>query len=105
MLFIRQGKVLGSRSYFPKVSAGTELVEVVQTFIGQFYLQINQMRLFPDKILTNVMLPEKVLLSTLLSNQADKKFKFRHIHVAIALAILKLARTNATTALVIKLSQ
>ncbi|MCW2483631.1 excinuclease ABC subunit UvrC, partial [Candidatus Symbiopectobacterium sp. NZEC135] len=39
VLFIRQGKVLGSRSYFPKVPAGTELAEVVQTFVGQFYLQ------------------------------------------------------------------
>ncbi len=39
VLFFRQGKVLGSRSYFPKVPANTSLDEVVQTFIGQFYLQ------------------------------------------------------------------
>jgi excinuclease ABC subunit C len=39
VLFIRQGKVLGSRSYFPKVPGGTELGEVVETFVGQFYLQ------------------------------------------------------------------
>ena len=36
VLFIRQGKVLGSRSYFPKVPGGTELGEVVETFVGQF---------------------------------------------------------------------
>ncbi len=35
VLFIRQGKVLGSRSYFPKVPGGTELGEVVETFVGQ----------------------------------------------------------------------
>ncbi|MDX7018583.1 UvrB/UvrC motif-containing protein, partial [Klebsiella aerogenes] len=34
VLFFRQGKVLGSRSYFPKVPANTSLDEVVQTFIG-----------------------------------------------------------------------
>ena len=39
VLFIRQGKVLGSRSYFPKVPGGTDMSEVVQTFVGQFYLQ------------------------------------------------------------------
>jgi excinuclease ABC subunit C len=44
VLFIRQGKVLGSRSYFPKVPGGTELGEVVETFVGQFYLQGSQMR-------------------------------------------------------------
>lgn len=31
VLFIRQGKVLGSRSYFPKVPGGTDMSEVVQT--------------------------------------------------------------------------
>ena len=40
VLFIRQGKVLGSRSYFPKVPGGTELGEVVETFVGQFYIPI-----------------------------------------------------------------
>lgn len=38
VLFIRQGKVLGSRSYFPKVPADTPLDEVVQSFLLQFYL-------------------------------------------------------------------
>ncbi len=38
VLFIRQGKVLGSRSYFPKVPADTQLDEVVQSFLLQFYL-------------------------------------------------------------------
>ncbi len=47
VLFIRQGKVLGSRSYFPKVPGGTELSEVVETFVGQFYLQGSQMRTLP----------------------------------------------------------
>lgn len=36
VLFIRLGKVLGSRSYFPKVPTGTELSEVVQTLLGSF---------------------------------------------------------------------
>jgi excinuclease ABC subunit C len=49
VLFIRQGKVLGSRSYFPKVPGGTELGEVVETFVGQFYLQGSQMRTLPGR--------------------------------------------------------
>ena len=36
VLFIRQGKVLGSRSYFPKVPGGTELGEVVETLSASF---------------------------------------------------------------------
>jgi excinuclease ABC subunit C len=47
VLFIRQGKILGSRSYFPKVPGGTDMSEVVQTFVGQFYLQGSQIRTLP----------------------------------------------------------
>lgn len=40
VLFIRQGKVLGSRSYFPKVPGGTEIGEVVQTFSANFTCRV-----------------------------------------------------------------
>jgi excinuclease ABC subunit C len=59
VLFIRQGKVLGSRSYFPKVPGGTELGEVVETFVGQFYLQGSQMRTLPGEILLDFNLGDK----------------------------------------------
>ena len=63
VLFIRQGKVLGSRSYFPKVPGGTELGEVVETFVGQFYLQGSQMRTLPSEILLDFNLDVKTLLA------------------------------------------
>ncbi|MFV2469274.1 excinuclease ABC subunit C, partial [Escherichia coli] len=44
VLFIRQGKVLGSRSCFPKVPGGTELCEVVDTCVGPWSVQGSQMR-------------------------------------------------------------
>ena len=44
VMFIRQGKVLGNRSYFPKVPANTDLSELTATFVGQFYLQGHQGR-------------------------------------------------------------
>lgn len=49
VLFIRHGQVLGSRSYFPRVPAGTTLAEVLQTFVGQFYLQGSQIRTLPGR--------------------------------------------------------
>ncbi len=67
VLFIRQGKVLGSRSYFPKVPNGTELGEVVETFVGQFYLQGSQMRTLPGEILLDFNLGDKTLLADSLS--------------------------------------
>lgn len=105
VLFIRQGKVLGSRSYFPKVPNGTELAEVVQTFVGQFYLQGSQARTLPTDILLDFTLPEKDLLSDSLTGLAGRKVSIQSKPRGDRARYLKLARTNASTALVSKLSQ
>nr|WP_269474208.1 excinuclease ABC subunit UvrC [Serratia ureilytica] len=105
VLFIRQGKVLGSRSYFPKVPCGTDMSEVVQTFVGQFYLQGSQARTLPGEILLDFSLPEKDLLAESLSELAGRKIQIQSKPRGDRARYLKLARTNAATALTTKLSQ
>ncbi|MGV3346252.1 excinuclease ABC subunit UvrC [Enterobacteriaceae bacterium LUAb1] len=105
VLFIRQGNVLGSRSYFPKVPAGTELAEVVQTFVGQFYLQGSDVRTLPNDILLDFTLPESELLSASLSDIVGRRVRIQSKPRGDRARYLKLARTNAATALVTKLTQ
>jgi excinuclease ABC subunit C len=105
VLFIRQGKILGSRSYFPKVPSGTELSEVVQTFVGQFYLQGSQIRTLPGEILLDFTLPEKDILSDSISELAGRKVNIQTRPRGDRARYLKLAKTNAQTALITKLSQ
>ncbi|POW57581.1 excinuclease ABC subunit C [Candidatus Pantoea alvi] len=105
VLFIRQGKVLGSRSYFPKVPADTELAEVVQTFVGQFYLQGSEARTLPGDILLDFDLPERELLSASLSELAGRHVAIQSKPRGDRARYLKLARTNAATALTTRLSQ
>ena len=105
VLFIRQGKVLGSRSYFPKVPGGTELGEVVETFVGQFYLQGSQMRTLPSEILLDFNLDDKTLLADSLSELAGRRVNVQTKPRGDRARYLKLARTNAATALTTKLSQ
>lgn len=105
VLFIRQGKVLGSRSYFPKVPNGTELAEVVQTFVGQFYLQGSQARTLPADILLDFQLPEKELLADSLTELAGRRIAIQSKPRGDRARYLKLARTNAATALVTRLAQ
>ncbi|MDY0925340.1 excinuclease ABC subunit UvrC [Pantoea trifolii] len=105
VLFIRQGKVLGSRSYFPKVPADTELTEVVQTFVGQFYLQGSEARTLPAEILLDFNLPERELLAESLSVLAGRKVNIQSKPRGDRARYMKLARTNAATALITKLSQ
>lgn len=105
VLFIRQGKVLGSRSYFPKVPANTELSEVIQTFVGQFYLQGSELRTLPGDILLDFALPEIELLNESLSQLAGRRITLQSKPRGDRARYLKLARTNAATALKTKLGQ
>nr|WP_225622565.1 excinuclease ABC subunit UvrC [Musicola keenii] len=105
VLFIRQGQVLGSRSYFPKVPGGTALGEVVQTFVGQFYLQGSGARTLPSDVLLDFSLPDLQLLAESLSTIAGRKISIQCKPRGDRARYLKLARTNAHTALVTKLSQ
>ncbi|ADM41949.1 excinuclease ABC subunit UvrC [Edwardsiella piscicida] len=105
VLFIRQGQVLGSRSYFPRVPAGTTLAEVLQTFVGQFYLQGSQMRTLPGEILIDFALPDRQLLADSISELAGRRIHIQSQPRGDRARYLKLARTNASTALNSKLSQ
>lgn len=105
VLFIRQGKVLGSRSYYPKVPGGTDLAEVVQTFVGQFYLQGSEARTLPGEILLDFLLPERELLADSLSELAGRRIQIQSKPRGDRARYLKLARTNAATALTTRLSQ
>ncbi|QIG05863.1 excinuclease ABC subunit UvrC [Proteus sp. ZN5] len=102
VLFFRQGKVLGSRSYFPKVPANTPIDEVVQTFIGQFYLQGSAIRTLPTEILLDFNLEDKAILSESISSIAGRKIQIQTKPRGDRARYLKLARTNAATALASK---
>ncbi|MBG2877434.1 excinuclease ABC subunit UvrC [Proteus alimentorum] len=102
VLFFRQGKVLGSRSYFPKVPANTSIDEVVQTFIGQFYLQGSAIRTLPTEILLDFNLEDKAILAESISSIAGRKIQIQTKPRGDRARYLKLARTNAATALASK---
>lgn len=105
VLFIRQGKVLGSRSYFPKVPANTDIAEVVQTFVGQFYLQGSEVRTLPAQILLDFDLAELSVLAETLTQIAGRKINLQTAPRGSRAQFLKLARTNAASALKNKLLQ
>lgn len=105
VLFIRQGKVLGSRGYFPGVPPGTGADEVVETFVGQFYLHGSRARALPGEILLDFDLRDKVLLADSLSEMAGRRVNIQTRPRGDRARYLKLARTNAATALAARLLQ
>ncbi|WP_025289105.1 excinuclease ABC subunit UvrC [Bibersteinia trehalosi] len=105
ILFVRQGKVLGNRSYFPKVPNYTELAELSDTFIGQFYLQMNQHRTIPNQIVIDQKMSEKSALEAVLTEQAGHKVTISDKVRGEKSRYLALAHTNAVAALNLQLKQ
>ncbi|MCS3454296.1 excinuclease ABC subunit C [Aeromonas sp. BIGb0405] len=99
VLFIRQGKVLGSRSYFPKVPADTDLDEVVQSFLLQFYLSGQGGRQIPSEVLLDVALEDEALIADTLSQTAGYKVRVQSRTRAERARFIKLAAINAQSAL------
>ncbi|MEL6116609.1 excinuclease ABC subunit UvrC [Photobacterium sp. SP02] len=104
-LFIRQGKVLGSRSYFPRMPAETDMNEVITSFISQFYFNQAEGRTIPSVILVSESLgDEQAALSAALTEVAGRKVELRSQARGYRARYLKLAQTNALTALTSKLN-
>ncbi len=71
-LFIRSGRILGSRSYFPKPRLEESSAEVLHSFISQFYLSGTTQDM-PREIIVSENVPEQDLLREALQAIAGRK--------------------------------
>ncbi|WP_097357016.1 excinuclease ABC subunit UvrC [Candidatus Enterovibrio escicola] len=100
VLFFRQGKILGSKNYFPTMPVDTEVFELASSFIGQFYLNQVDRRTIPSHIVINQDLGEELdLLEKSLSKISRRKVCLQSKPRGVRAQFLKLALTNATSAL------
>ena len=104
VLFIRQGQVLGSRSYYPKVPNASSADEVFSAFISQFYLSGANGRVIPKQILISQALEEQAEMAAALSEYAKYKVVISENVRADRAGFLRLACTNAQSALTSQLS-
>lgn len=101
--FIRDNKLLGSKSFFPKVPAESSPEEVLQSFILQFYLAGNKS--IPKQIILPQAIEDQESIESVLSQQAGRKIRFFKGAREEKKRYLKLANTNAETALETKQNQ
>ncbi len=104
ILFIREGKVFGSRSYFPDVPKRTSIQEVLHAFLSQYYLNADIQRTVPSEILVSELFEEYKAVETAISKFTNKNVKFKFNVRSERFNFLKLAQTNATNAVKTKLS-
>ncbi|WP_367988841.1 excinuclease ABC subunit UvrC [Vibrio sp. NTOU-M3] len=105
ILMIRQGKVLGSRSHFPKIPNNTSRQEVFHSFLSQYYLSHNEARTIPTRIILNDGLVDDALpLQEALAGIAGRKIHFHIEPTGTRGRYLKLSNTNALTAITTKIN-
>ncbi|WP_114764236.1 excinuclease ABC subunit UvrC [Vibrio rhodolitus] len=105
ILMIRQGKVLGSRSHFPKIPNNTTKQEVFYSFLSQYYLSHNEARTVPTRIILNDgLLDDTASIQEALSSIAGRKVQFHVNPTGTRARYLKLSNTNALTAITTKIN-
>jgi len=105
ILMIRQGKVLGSRSHFPKIPVNTTQEEVFDSFLNQYYLNHSDATTIPGRIILNEgLLEDSAPLRNALQQVAGRKITFHVNPTGIRARYLKLSNTNALSAITTKIN-
>lgn len=98
LLFIREGRLLGHKHFFPTTEGPVDKVEVLEAFLEHYYLG-DQVTFVPKHILVNQSLNHSAALSACISNHIAKTVSIQQPKRGDRLQWLKLAETNANSAL------
>lgn len=93
VLFVRGGRVLGSKAFHPKVSVEDSPSSVLSAFIAQWY--IGSPREIPNHVIISDELEDQDCLEEALREQRGKKVQISHRVKGERQGWLKLAVTNA----------
>ena len=103
VMFIREGQLLGSKAYFPKVPNTADEQEVFESFFLQFYLAGN--KVIPKQIVLSNTLSDENAIADVLASEAGHKVHFFKGAREEKRKYLQLAQSNAQTALDAQYSQ
>lgn len=73
VMYIRGGRLLGNKTYFPRLKIAADEATVLDAFIPQFYLSTRKERTIPRELIVNARLEHKTLLQTELEKVAGHK--------------------------------
>jgi excinuclease ABC subunit C len=91
VIFLRGGRSLGSRNYFPRNARGASDDEVVRAFLLQFYGE----REPPKEILVNRPVPDAGEIAAMLTERAGRKIRIKWRLRADRARWVEMAETNA----------
>ncbi len=95
LLYIRHGRILGSRSFYPKIPLATSREEIIAEFIPRNYLEGGSATDIPKELLVGVDLNDKDLLEQALTESAQRKVLIKNAHRSTRKKWLELASRTA----------
>ncbi|MDR6840516.1 excinuclease ABC subunit UvrC [Pseudoxanthomonas sacheonensis] len=100
LLAFRDGRNLGTRSFFPKTNGEDSAAEVLSAFVSQYYAEQTP----PQEIVLDREIPDAALIETALSAAAERKVQLKWNVRGERAGYLQLATRNAEITLASELS-
>ena len=104
MLYVRQGRILGSRSYYPKAPLAEQVTELLEEFLPHLYLNGGSRPDLPKEILLNAPIEGADALSDALQTRVGRKIEVRDSVRGFRAKWLQLAQRTAEQNLAGKLA-
>ena len=104
ILFIRKGRIIGTRSYFSSINYDDEDNNPLNAFISQFYLSDTRAGMYPKEIITATEVTDKESLIKAIKKVAQRDVVFLTNVRTERAKYLKLAEENAKASLLAKLA-
>jgi excinuclease ABC subunit C len=104
VLFVRDRKILGSKTYHPKIPQGTDPEDVLPAFLLQFYLNGISGQAIPRDIVLGQELDDADAIAEAIGRLAERKVNLLAVKRGEKARYLSLAEKNAKTACDSKLS-
>jgi excinuclease ABC subunit C len=104
MLYVRNGRILGHKNYFPKLPLAMDSSEMLARFVEQYYIGQNQSRDIPGEIVLGEALEGQQVVSDAIEQVLGRKVRIVHQVKQQKTQWLKLAAANAENALQVHLA-
>jgi len=95
ILFVRGGRLIGDKAYFPKVPSGVGEEEVLTGFLPQYYLSAKRGDSYPKQILINIHLQDQQWIQEALVEKLQRKIFITHPTRGKLVQWLQMALMNA----------
>lgn len=93
MLFVRSGRVIGSKAVHPKVSIEDSEADILSAFLGQWYF--GSQREIPNQVIVSFALEDQAVLEEALTERRGRKVAVAHSVRGERAGWQRLAQTNA----------